>query len=205
MIEADRQNTKKRLLSLTLEIIESEGADALTIRKLAKRAGVALSVVHHHYVNKQDLLDACKVDYYEGVGVLVQELLAKASDKPIKEFVDVVVRELFRNARNRISIARLLAQDVYRSGEIIERYRGYEQRPFFSVSAALLASKLGLTIRETRARIQAAIALLTRFATSSNEELVGVFGENGDDILRVAEDELVVMSQLLLLGRLEDT
>ena len=129
MIEADRPNTKKRLLSLTLSIIESEGADALTIRKLAKRAGVALSVVHHHYLNKQDLLDACKVDYYEGVGALVQELLARASDKPTNEFVEVAVRELFRYARNRVSIARLLAQDVYRSGEIIERYRGYDERP----------------------------------------------------------------------------
>lgn len=50
--------TRERVLEAALTIVETEGADALTMRALAAKLGVAVTAIYWHVGNKQQLLAA---------------------------------------------------------------------------------------------------------------------------------------------------
>lgn len=49
--------TRERIVEAALELLNDEGMDALTVRKLAARLGVGAPALYWHLRNKQELLD----------------------------------------------------------------------------------------------------------------------------------------------------
>lgn len=56
--EARRDRTRHGLLEAAMAIVEQEGADALTMRKLAARLEYTAPVVYQHFSDRQAVLDA---------------------------------------------------------------------------------------------------------------------------------------------------
>ena len=50
--------TRQRILDLALEIIDEDGLEALTMRRLAAAAGVKPMSLYHHFAGKQAILNA---------------------------------------------------------------------------------------------------------------------------------------------------
>ena len=53
---------RRALLETATQIINEDGVDAVTMRKLAARAGVSRTAAYHHFANKQELLCALAMD-----------------------------------------------------------------------------------------------------------------------------------------------
>jgi len=63
-----RQDRRTQLLKIANEIIETDGADALTLAVLAERAGVSKPVAYDHFKTRAGLLQAMLENvgrYYE--------------------------------------------------------------------------------------------------------------------------------------------
>jgi AcrR family transcriptional regulator len=56
--ETTRPLTRARIVELALDIIDSDGLEALNMRRLAAASGVRPMSLYHHYPNKQAILDA---------------------------------------------------------------------------------------------------------------------------------------------------
>lgn len=56
------------VLAGALALLDADGLDGLTMRKLAARLGVQVGALYWHYASKQDLLDAMAEKLVEGVG-----------------------------------------------------------------------------------------------------------------------------------------
>ncbi len=56
------------VLSGALDLLDDEGLDNLTMRKLATRLGVQAGALYWHFANKQALLDAIAEQIIDGVG-----------------------------------------------------------------------------------------------------------------------------------------
>jgi len=194
-------DTKERLLAVALEILEREGGGGLTIRNIAKHGGVSLSIVNHHYQSKRGLLDACKSHFYEGLGRVVADIVAATGQLSGKEIVERSVRACWAFVRANIPLTRMLAGDVMAEGQLIDSYGDYDKRPALSTGVAVLAPRLGLTVELARVRLQAMAVLVTRFAISSDAELSSLFGLDADAAVRAAEEHLVDMGKLLLVGQ----
>lgn len=55
-------STKENILNVTLELIKSEGFEAVTVRKIASLANVNIALVNYHFGSKQKLIsEAVKV------------------------------------------------------------------------------------------------------------------------------------------------
>ena len=65
-------NLKQVLLDCACETCETEGADALSLRGLAKKANVSQTAPYRHFATKQELL-ACIAE--EGFKNLTKDLL----------------------------------------------------------------------------------------------------------------------------------
>ena len=139
-------DTKKRLLAVALEIVDSEGVSGLTIRKIAERAGVTVSVVHHHYLNKQGLVDACKTTFFDGLAPIVGGIVAGVATRPLPQTIERAVREIWSYARSHVALVRVVAADAAADGQLIEEYRSYEDRPFLAAATSVLAPALGLSV-----------------------------------------------------------
>lgn len=50
--------TADRIASLALSLLESEGPEAVTMRRVAEAAGITPMAIYHHYPNREALLDA---------------------------------------------------------------------------------------------------------------------------------------------------
>lgn len=55
---------RETLLELARQITKEEGTEALNIRSLAKRAGVATGTVYNYFTNKDDILLALTEEYW---------------------------------------------------------------------------------------------------------------------------------------------
>lgn len=49
--------SRRRIAVIALAIVDAEGLDALTTRRIAKEMGVTSPALYHHFGNKSDLLD----------------------------------------------------------------------------------------------------------------------------------------------------
>lgn len=58
------ETLRDTLLDLAREVIQALGPDALNIRALAKKAGVASGTVYNYFANKDDILLALTEDYW---------------------------------------------------------------------------------------------------------------------------------------------
>jgi len=81
--------TKDSIFAAALEIIDAEGADALSMRRLATALGVKAMSLYHHVPNKQALLD----------GVVELSLRAQAPSSPPSPRWQDAVTEAVRGFR----------------------------------------------------------------------------------------------------------
>ena len=54
--DANRFETKQKILKATLKILESEGIQKLTVRKIAAEAGVNVAAVNYHFGSKDQVV-----------------------------------------------------------------------------------------------------------------------------------------------------
>ncbi|MBN3526967.1 TetR/AcrR family transcriptional regulator [Paenibacillus apiarius] len=82
-------STKKNILNITLELIKSEGFEAVTVRKIASMANVNIALVNYHFGTKQKLInEAVKVllvSFQDSFEVLDDQSLS--SKERLKQFL----------------------------------------------------------------------------------------------------------------------
>ncbi|MFN3512173.1 MAG: TetR/AcrR family transcriptional regulator [Phenylobacterium sp.] len=69
-------NVRGQLLAAAREILETQGKDALSLRAIAERAGVAPGTVYYHYVDKGALLGALAVDGFRQLAEAMRQAYA---------------------------------------------------------------------------------------------------------------------------------
>lgn len=75
---------KEELLDVALEMIEKEGFKTLSLRNIAKKAGVSHAAPYHHFSGKNDLLAAVA---HKGFGILskdVANIIDTEEDGPMR-------------------------------------------------------------------------------------------------------------------------
>lgn len=70
-----KEERRRQLLETAFAIIRSEGTDALTLPRLAERAGVSRPVAYEHFQTREGLLMALYRDYDEQLGRRIREAL----------------------------------------------------------------------------------------------------------------------------------
>lgn len=68
------------LLEATIDLVRESGVEAVTIRAVAKRAGVSVSAPYHHFASKAELLAGAAVPAFRALGASIDEAI-RASDE----------------------------------------------------------------------------------------------------------------------------
>ena len=66
----DKPLTRERILEAALSLVDEEGIEALSMRRLAKELGVDPMAIYHHLSNKRALLSALIKEVFSGMRVM---------------------------------------------------------------------------------------------------------------------------------------
>ncbi len=66
---------RERIVSVTIALIESEGAERLRIADLARRAGVGIPTIYYHFESRAHLIAVAQVARYEAMMAPLRELM----------------------------------------------------------------------------------------------------------------------------------
>lgn len=155
-------------------------------------------MVNHYFGSKDGLYEACIDRMYGDLGRMRGALdseLRGAAD--LERLIEDAVRTGFRFARKNQITVRLLFREIAARGELDESRRENHQRPFLDSATAALGNILGRDPRSLRMPVQSAVALVGRYAMSSDTELALFTGDDRDPV-GTTEDHLVVAARALL-------
>ena len=79
--ERHKETLRSDLIAAARQLVQEEGYDGLTIRKLAKRVGYAPMSVYSYFADKQDILLALAQDRFE---LLARRIGENTSDDPVE-------------------------------------------------------------------------------------------------------------------------
>lgn len=75
---------RRAILAVTLDIIDSDGLDAVSLRAVARQLRVSEAAPYHHFANKQELLAVLAADAYAAFGQHLSEAIAAAGPDPFE-------------------------------------------------------------------------------------------------------------------------
>jgi AcrR family transcriptional regulator len=79
-------NLRAALLSAALRELATEGLEGISLRGVARRAGVSAPAVYRHFKDKEALLVAVAADCAERLGAAMIEAVAAAPEHPLERF-----------------------------------------------------------------------------------------------------------------------
>jgi len=79
---------KNALIEAGIETLSKEGVGALSLRKVARRAGVSHTAPYAHYADKQALIAAIATEGYEKLYAKIAGVVQRYSDDPARQLVE---------------------------------------------------------------------------------------------------------------------
>ncbi|MCA9631333.1 MAG: TetR family transcriptional regulator [Myxococcales bacterium] len=169
---ANAELTRSRILDSASTHFAQLGLGGVSVRDIARGAGVSLGMVHHYFGSKDELYQACVDSMYEELHGMRAELLSrlKGADS-VSELIDDAVRVSFHFAREHQTSIRLLMRTVVEHGELGPVQQRALQLPFLEEISGALGDATGRSITELRLATQSVTFLVSRYALSSDHEL----------------------------------
>src|SRR3972149_3564682 len=79
-------NLRRALLDAALELVETQGAEALTLRAAARRAGVSPAAPYRHFADKRTLLAAVAEEGFRALTEAMRQATAAHGAQPPGRF-----------------------------------------------------------------------------------------------------------------------
>jgi AcrR family transcriptional regulator len=153
LASAEVEGGRARILEAALQAFAERGYNAASIAEIGERAGIAKSVMYHHFGSKAGLYEAV---VEAQTADLVKEVAAALPEDPAAPRLRVGVDAYFRFLRSRPTVWRLLFRDPPTDPELVEVDRRLQQK-----RSELLTSLLAQEGSQTRKGKQLFAELMT--------------------------------------------
>jgi len=182
--DADSEATYDSIVQATLDLLDEHGRiEAVSLRKVAGRAGVSLGTIQYYFENKETLLEACLDGYYARMTKLVNELMPLIGDPDYAgaALLDHVSRELYRWARRERGLLALRMSTNARRGELHESRQSKFMGGLISQVAKALGGHITISESEARIAIQLFASMLMRSVLFTDAEIEVLTDAGGDE------------------------
>jgi AcrR family transcriptional regulator len=116
---------RARIVEAALDVFAERGYNAASVAEIGARAGVAKSVLYHHFGSKAGLFEAIVEAH---TADLVEEVAAALPEDPAAPRLRAGVDAYFRFLRSRPAVWRLLFRDPPADPELVEVQRRLQAR-----------------------------------------------------------------------------
>jgi AcrR family transcriptional regulator len=165
--------TATRILEVARELLMTEGAGELSMRNIAKRAGLHLNNVQYYFPKRDDLVQALIIDIGERYQRAHDELLNGTPDDPLARFQAIVrfnLQDTFDPSTRQLFI------QLWALLSAVDRHTGRLLGKLYDINISQLGANLArIHPHETEAEIRHRATLVA----AVTEGLMVVHGPNG--------------------------
>ena len=131
-------NLRTALLDAALELIREQGVGAISLREVARRAGVSHAAPAHHFGDKAGLLTALAAEGFERFSAALQAGAQRGGDDAMKRFAWVGWAYVMFAAEHRAYFEVMFRPELFRreDPELVRASRGTYENLLASVRAA---------------------------------------------------------------------
>ena len=127
---------KQTLLQAALQRIEQGGVEALSLRKLAKDAGVTTMATYHHFANKKALLVQIAISGFSDLERQIKIVSDNAGSSA--EIIEQIMRAYFAFASERPHLYNVMfGYEMAEERHTVPEFRKAAQRGFYVLARAL--------------------------------------------------------------------
>lgn len=114
--------TVDAVLEATLQVLKREGYQALTTTRVAERAGVSVGTLYQYFPDRDSLVMALKVRYFDQLVATLREAATSVEGRPLAAAIPALIDSLLRFKRANVDLATALREPmVALGGEAIVR------------------------------------------------------------------------------------
>ncbi|MBO6934685.1 MAG: TetR family transcriptional regulator [Deltaproteobacteria bacterium] len=182
-------DTKKELVDLALQMLRQKGPAHVSMRAVAREAGVSSSLISFHFGGKDELLDACMQRFYADLAEREGQWRQRVADAEGDRFVAIcadVAEAGYQFARSWRAVVRYGGKRVAEQGGLAPQWREGLQDMLFAAWSGTIAAHTGEPPARARLRFHGAVTHVARLAMSSERDLSGLLGEEADEAVLIA-------------------
>jgi AcrR family transcriptional regulator len=198
--EADSGETVERILAATHAVLDREGVQAISLRKVAREAGLSVGTLSYYFPSAEALWEACVDAHYVRVEAFALRYLASAaSEASPRDKLREAVRAAYTFAlEDRLALRLVLALSARRGG--LNMQHQHHRAATFRALAALWPESERPA--DFALRAQTLVYACTRYACSSVGERLVITGAPTEEAADAAiADHLAEAAVELLFSR----
>ena len=108
----ERENTEEKIITATFNIVQKEGVQKATTKKIAAEAGVNEVTIFRKFENKKNLIEATKDYYMAKLLSKLEETFDFDEDDSIEEYLKNCFHGILDFSQEDISIIRVAMQEI---------------------------------------------------------------------------------------------
>jgi len=174
-MKKDSVATRNRILETTLEVIDQGGVETVSMRQIARTAGISIGTLTYYFGNKDALIEGCIDSYYDELEGLRDSIVASlmSSSSP-QEMVRASTRILFRWSLEHRKVIRLRnLMTLQRGGHYPDTFN-QRYLPMIEKGSAILSQLTGHSLQSMRIFVQTLNNTVGRMALHSDDELLAI-------------------------------
>ncbi|MFT5354534.1 MAG: AcrR family transcriptional regulator [Polyangiales bacterium] len=163
-------DTQDRILHVADQIVRQEGWPALSIRRVARDAGVSVGTVQYYFASSAELLEAVTEPWHRGVREAFSGCVAELAEgaDAVERLIDLSL-EVYELARLHRPLLAARRTDTNERGHVAPRHAGSLDR-WLERGSQFASERLGGTPFEWRLNLQGVEFLVLGFASTHAEE-----------------------------------
>ncbi len=195
--DSDSAATYDAILRAAQRVVADHGLGAMSFRRVAKEADLAIGTVTYYFADRAELIEACLTDYYDALERLALPFVARLAQggEPAHAIVEEGVAAIARHAFDHRGAVRLRLLANAEGGELSPTHRKRFATPLLAKVSPFLA-KLTRDPIEARLCIQSVNYAVTRYAAMTDAELTEATG--CDDAVQARERAITHVVRLAL-------
>ena len=186
------------LLEAAIRVLQDQGLEQLTLRKLADMVGVSRTGAYHHFINKNDLICAVAARGFEQL----EAMMRRVADEPESELgldVQRFVREYLEFAVSQPELYELMfGRTIWKVGEASDELRSVSHA-CFAYYATLIAQRVGLSPAKKRRSLRIAQANWATIHGLCRLSIDGVYVANAE-LSEVIDEAVTSIERSLDIG-----
>lgn len=122
--QARSQSTVDALYEATVQIIEREGSDRITMKRVSDVSGYSIGTLYQYFQDRDSLLMAMSIAHRDRLIERLKAVLAASRDRSCREAVSCLVGELVADARCKRKTLRAVVRAVTSKGMAVRMLAG---------------------------------------------------------------------------------
>ncbi len=176
---AEPTDSREKIIQAAIEVLRERGPAQLSGREVARRAGVSVSLINHHFDGVEGMMQASLQLFFSELAEVEAEWRPrlKTEDRPIAAILADAGEVGLRLCRKWQALLRYNLKMIAEGGGISAPMMPGVQEALIAGWTKPIAERTGMDVQGIRLRFHAGVAHVARLATASPKDVRELIGE----------------------------